>query len=105
MMDAEIKQKWIEALRSGKYKQTTCWLRRDTKFCCLGVFADVATPTEWSLPSNGTLLWEVGGDNALQYPEYWDRFGVTYSIAEKLSELNDNGKSFSEIADYIEREL
>jgi len=37
----EIKERWLEALRSGKYKQTTGYLRDDDGFCCLGVLCDV----------------------------------------------------------------
>lgn len=36
-MDSKIKEQWVAALRSGKYKQGTGYLNRDGKFCCLGV--------------------------------------------------------------------
>lgn len=41
MLKPEIKTKWINALRSGKYKQTTDCLRDDTGYCCLGVLTDI----------------------------------------------------------------
>lgn len=52
----EIKTKWLEALRSGTYKQTDGVLRRYTDpqslaqapetmgYCCLGVLAEVVQP-------------------------------------------------------------
>lgn len=44
-MNAEIKQKWVEALRGGKYQQGKHKLMTQTLhgplFCCLGVLADV----------------------------------------------------------------
>lgn len=40
-MKQEIKTKWIKALRSGKYKQTTGTLKDEVGFCCLGVLCDI----------------------------------------------------------------
>ena len=53
-MNKEIKDKWVTALRSGKYKQTTGALRRVTAdgesgFCCLGVLCDVVDPDGWDM--------------------------------------------------------
>ena len=38
--------KWLEALRSGKYKQTTGRLQDSKGFCCLGVACDVLIPQD-----------------------------------------------------------
>jgi hypothetical protein len=36
-------QKWVEALRSGKYQQTRYLIsRKDGKYCCLGVACELA---------------------------------------------------------------
>lgn len=45
-MNKEIKKRWIEALRSGEYKQgkgRLCALNEDNtySYCCLGVLADL----------------------------------------------------------------
>ncbi len=39
----EIKDKWVEALESGKYKQGYVQLhnKTDNTFCCIGVLGDV----------------------------------------------------------------
>lgn len=37
-------KKWLNALRSGKYKQTKRSLQNDKGFCCLGVACDVFIP-------------------------------------------------------------
>lgn len=37
----EFKAKWVEALRSGKYKQVTGRLHKKTGFCCLGVACEI----------------------------------------------------------------
>lgn len=38
---------WIEALESGKYKQTVQVLRYDDSFCCLGVGCDIYDHNGW----------------------------------------------------------
>ena len=47
MMDKEIKEKWLEALRSGEYIQGEGQLARERfdkiEYCCLGVLCEVAT--------------------------------------------------------------
>ena len=40
-MKPEIKQKWINALRSGEYEQGRKSLRDRNKYCCLGVLCDL----------------------------------------------------------------
>lgn len=40
-MNKEIKKQWIEALRSGKYKQGREYLCVDETYCCLGVLCDI----------------------------------------------------------------
>jgi hypothetical protein len=45
-MTPEFKAQWLEALRSGKYKQGDSNLRGfDDAFCCLGVACDLLHPT------------------------------------------------------------
>lgn len=41
-MKPAIKQLWIDALRSGDYRQGRGCLSADGKFCCLGVLTDLA---------------------------------------------------------------
>jgi hypothetical protein len=41
MLTEEQFQKWVEALRSGKYRQGRYALRSGNCFCVLGVCADV----------------------------------------------------------------
>jgi hypothetical protein len=47
-MDDILADKWIAALRSGKYTQTTNALRADDRFCCLGVLCDISNKGKWS---------------------------------------------------------
>ena len=67
-MNSEYKIKWIDALRSGRYKQGAGYLRcAEDTFCCLGVLADVLG-VEWKrsefdyyfkLPSGNDYYWAV----------------------------------------------
>lgn len=41
-MDREIKQRWINALRSGEYEQGFGQLNDGERYCCLGVLCDIA---------------------------------------------------------------
>lgn len=46
----EIKQhriEWVEALESGKFKQTSNELRRGNKYCCLGVACTISKVGKW----------------------------------------------------------
>jgi len=40
-MNQQIKARWVEALRSGKYGQTSSYLSDSNGFCCLGVLCDL----------------------------------------------------------------
>lgn len=120
-MDKEWKKKWLEALRSGKYKQGQNELRsKDNSFCCLGVLCDIAGGGEWSKETGedpGGRLWyyKSNGDRTSCYLSHdvVDRVGLdrTNPILESLgseysvSALNDSEMSFEELADLIEDQL
>lgn len=98
-MDAELKQKWIAALRSGDYAQGTHALRTPSgRMCCLGVLCVVAQIDLDDVEKKfGTL--------SLTYPPS-DAGLIDPDEATKLSRMNDDrGASFPEIADYIEKNL
>ena len=107
-MDAELKARWVEALRSGKYKQGRGVLRSlNDEFCCLGVLCDVAG-VEWVPSSNSgecayAAIFE-GDDSVLMLPrELGRRLASPHQV--DLSNRNDKGASFADIADYIEANL
>lgn len=118
MMDPEIKAKWLTALRSGKYQQGQNFLQRDDKFCCLGVLCEVmgleATKSFeniYEYGSNGSMSYLFPVDD--EHPErscksipiaYANKIGLHGALKRDLIRMNDHGRSFSEIADKIERE-
>ena len=104
-MNKQLKAKWVQALRSGKYKQGQEHLRGiDNTFCCLGVLCDIQrrrwfrSGTYYGVRTGGNL--DIGGeqdDRLLQ--------SVGYYHLSTLIEMNDTGESFEAIADYIETNL
>lgn len=123
-MNQEIKIKWLEALRSGKYQQGEGQLRtQDNKFCCLGVLCDIVKPEGWS-DVNHDEWWHDGESGVLghevvalagierigtlskpiEYPPQ-DHPGDPNKMATALSALNDRGMTFEEIAKVIEEQL
>ena len=90
-MPQELKEKWVEALRSGEYKQGLGVLQVGGRFCCLGVLEMVA---------DGNVEC-----SAMPSPEWLRNHGVL-ALDLQLVSMNDTlGSSFREIADYIEKEV
>lgn len=127
-MDQAVKQKWLQALRGGQYQQAREALRVGEGFCCLGVLCDlylkdgqpgewqeggiIETPAvdrRWSTPTEervamlpeAVVLWAgLHHHEQSTDPRVTDR-GYTTT----LSSLNDNGRSFTQIAKIIEEQL
>ncbi len=97
---------WLKALRSKKYKQGKSFLRRDNKFCCLGVLADLYNPDGWVtifgesyyryIYQELETVIEYINPNKLLYEQ------ISLKKAYSLASMNDAGASFEMIADYLE---
>jgi fatty acid/phospholipid biosynthesis enzyme len=99
-MDPELKAKWVAALRSGKYEQAyrVMYSRNTGGFCCLGVCANVLGVSRQEMLDE---VWTGVGSAPKEL-----RDALPYDIRNTLSKMNDSmGKSFTEIADWIERNL
>lgn len=113
----ELKARWLEALRSGRYQQGRgALLHRgdgDEEYCCLGVLGYLCGASKGMLEGNQVLddvkLEDILGswtpDRKGQFPFDPTRPETHISAQRRLAALNDTGKSFSEIADYIEANL
>lgn len=102
---SDIKAAWLEALRSGKYKQghERLYNSNDNSFCCLGVLCRVQHPEDslekidmYAMPAE--IYSEFAFDDA-----DWDLKCKVDGEMEILAELNDHGRTFLAIADIIER--
>lgn len=128
-MNPEIKKKWVDALRSGKYTQGRGYLRdENNRFCCLGVLCDVLAPEGWTETVEDP---DYDGDEYRGYyafieqlPEACNHEEVKYTThlphgirkvcevenqfaaQDQLIDMNDEKRaSFHEIADWIEENL
>lgn len=109
-MNKELKAKWLEKLRSGKYKQTENSLRlieedETFSYCCLGVLGECLIDQDpinhyWN-SSNYFVSKELGVIEG----GYLGKRVIPRNIQVLLADMNDKGKSFLEIADYIEENL
>lgn len=106
-MEKSVKQKWIAALRSGNFKQGRSFLRDEQdNCCCLGVLLDICG-AKWSFVDKP--LYDVKAyksdlsDHRMPSLEFDASVGLRN--AGDLAVLNDSGKSFEQIADWIEENL
>lgn len=104
-MNKDIADKWVEALRSGKYKQGRGLLKGEVGFCCLGVLCDISNLST-SERDDMNLNTYCGKVNTLPSTVMkWAGINInrtTYRL-DSLARLNDEGESFDEIANLIER--
>jgi len=131
-MNPEIKQKWVDALRSGKYDQGSEKLRSRQGYCCLGVLCDLYSQEqnqEWEFRgafeeenTQPTDNWYF--DNASEFlPESvreWAGFSlpspqVRVDVTENddeddwfyddIANLNDTGYTFNDLAKIIQEQF
>jgi hypothetical protein len=110
----DLFERWIAALRSGKYKQGRFNLRStDDDYCCLGVLCDIVNPGGWG-PSVAKDRYRFGGvDNTL--PDHvanglgmgWGgELPTPVDGTRRLATLNDTRVyTFDQIADVIEEQF
>jgi hypothetical protein len=120
-MNAEIKQLWCDALRSGEYAQN-CYALRSIydEFCCFGVLCDLYQKTHSNASWNNNNLrgqWFFDDGTELCVAATTDLVNewagldcnipiVSYrDVEDNLTTLNDRGISFAEIAQIIEEQL
>ena len=106
-------KKWMEALRSGDYKQVQCTLMGKTPdgeigYCCLGVYNDLFKVGEMQVEVEhddyGYEVLEEGPTETYAAIRKDFNEGVFETVVVDTGiEMNDNGKSFLEIADELEK--
>lgn len=131
-MNTEVKQKWIDALRSGKYDQGSEKLRSVQGHCCLGVLCDLYSKEQGA-------EWEFRGYDETDHKpqDYWYfedqseflpdsvrdwaglpvcnpsvRVDVTdnddeddWFYNDEIANLNDSGYTFNELSKLIEQQF
>ena len=109
---AQARKEWAKDLRSGEYQQITGQLREgDNGRCCLGVACDTYKRlTEKGYWAKNTFVAEEDSYCSAELPDIvMTFFGFSKSDPEldygqQATTLNDQqGKTFAEIADLIEK--
>ena len=100
---------WVEALRSGEYQQAEYDLQNGEGHCCLGVLCEVADHNGVKVYRDGNMLFGATLNHqahVMQWAGVSKGYGSLKYLGQRtsLTDLNDNGKSFSELADIIESE-
>ena len=123
-MIKEYKDKWLKALRSGKYTQARNRLKCNQGFCCLGVLMNTYDSNGWEEANGGDMYHK---SNKYGYTDTYDEgdelygeasedaeltldtlstFGISHDQQCHLINMNDYDLSnFNEIADWIEEKL
>ena len=118
-MKKKVKEQWVKALRSRKYKQCKLRLKNaDGEFCVLGVLCDLyakENEIDWEMSITGQSYLIEGSSTTLpQKVRSWagiQRKAVDFEDGQptdpetQLMYLNDNGTGFREIANVIEEKL
>lgn len=110
----KFKADWLKALRSGKYKQTTAGNLLDEQgYCCLGLAGVVCEVGKKHLRNRGFLT-------MVKHIKNTDKRNIAFNkirtripkalrddedLQTDLATMNDGGKSFKEIAKYIQKNL
>jgi hypothetical protein len=108
-MNQEVKTKWIQALRSGKYKQGQAYLREGEYYCCLGVLCDLNESRQWTHIDHPSkkIYSPFPNEDHQMLPKNISQWANLIEIEQdELIELNDTDNyTFEQIADYIEENL
>lgn len=112
-MDPAVKAEWLKRLRSGAYKQGKKCLRNDKdEYCCLGVLVSCLVD-KWELHEDSHLYFPVVNvtngfvtDGFYVPDDLAMQIDIDMMVQGDLADKNDRKDwSFSQIADYIEKEL
>jgi hypothetical protein len=124
----ENAKKWVRALRSGLFQQGQGYLRKENDgnsegvkspdlFCCLGVACELAAIEGVNISKRKKTEhidgeYEYDGSTGLLPESVLEWLGLSSTdghfqlenhFTSSLTEMNDSGKTFEEIADFIER--
>ena len=100
-MNKSIKKKWVAALRSGEYKQGMFAMCNRGEYCCMGVLCDLLPKPA----KKGVYYFRRGQAAELPNAMAMNMAGISSLTVDLLVGQNDNGATFSEIAEYIEARL
>ncbi len=108
-MKQKYKQPWIDALRSGKYKQGQYRLYNEDQdtYCCLGVLCKINNLESYKNESDLETYFRFNiRSSSVGLPVLFSKkINITPMQEAKLTSMNDSYISFEEIANWIEQNL
>lgn len=122
-IDPKFKKRWIAALKSGKYEQTSHWLfdikligknKVQHTYCCLGVACQISGAGKFdnnnffklnNAPKEDLIFESHNASRILMPFNLARQIGLTRRAQTRLANLNDRGYTFKEIAEWIKRYL
>ena len=105
-MDRELKDRWLDALKSGEYEQGTGSLMFEddsygpygSRYCCLGVLLDI----EKCLEENPKERWHSEG---MPTEKFLKVVELDRHCADVLASVNDDSNDFDDVIQMIEQEV
>lgn len=105
----EFAEKWVAALRGGEYEQTQSHLQYGGAYCCLGVACRLVGAKDEQLTNVSWIKFSKENDYSFKknyaflkrIPDQLIGIRRESNLVYELSSMNDNGKTFAEIADWI----
>jgi hypothetical protein len=111
LLPLEDKTKWIEALKSGKYKKGKGVLnKRNNEYCCLGILVEIENLSKKEY--NGIIEYGDNRENIFLPKDsksynilggvgYFKGFTINY--CSNLAAINDSTETFDEVIEIIEK--
>jgi uncharacterized glyoxalase superfamily protein PhnB len=102
----KFKEKWVAALRSGKFKQGKEYLEIEGEYCCLGVACKITHPRLNLGEANFICDQDFNSKelSKIRVPAIL-KGDSDNKIVDTLAKMNDSGASFKKIAAWIEKNL
>lgn len=115
-MPKELKSKWTEALRSGKYEQGEGVLydKESDSYCCLGVLCSIVGLSSYDIVRAAVPDGDFYKDNNIELGGRWSLMAEERNYQDsaeyELTMMNDgeegfDKKTFPEIAEWIEENI
>lgn len=105
-MKPEIQKIWVQALESGKYKQTSALLFDGECHCSNGVLCQLFLDEHgesWQEDHGyqDIIYYEIDGHCDIVPGKVLEWAGINLDLEHFISSWNDNGGTFQDIAKYI----
>lgn len=100
-MNQVIKERWIRALRSGRYKQSQGRLYDGEGFCCLGVLEYAVFGLD-PIFDKARQEFFLNGDAYTLVRSRRREICITDITIGKLVAMNDGGRDFEDIAEALD---